>query len=65
MSDQPALWLKILTTKTPTPQSPDPLLAAEDPESRAAIEHYLHLADRVLNAAAPVNEEEQQEDKAA
>ncbi|HEY6248708.1 MAG TPA: hypothetical protein VI685_02040 [Candidatus Angelobacter sp.] len=44
------LWSKFRFGKERAPRPSDPSLTQEDEETRATINHYLRLADRVLSA---------------
>lgn len=51
------MWPKLPGSQAP-PQSPDPALAQEDPETRIAVAHYLVLADSLLSTSEPTENEE-------
>lgn len=47
--DSGGIWrLRLPVAQEPEPPPADDLLSQEDEETRTAIAHYLHLADRLL-----------------
>ena len=61
MGQRPVLWPKLPGSQAPLPESPDPALAQEDPETRIAVTHYLFLADSFLSTKAPAGDQEHDE----
>lgn len=61
MGQRAVLWPKLPGSQAPRPESPDPALAQEDPETRIAVTHYLVLADSLLSTNVPAGNQEQDE----
>lgn len=57
MGQRPVLWPKLPASKASLPESPEPLLEQEDPETRIAVGHYLLLADCLLSSERSLSEE--------
>lgn len=57
MGQRSVLWPKLPATKDSLPESSEPSLEQEDPETRIAVTHYLLLADCLLSDAKSLSAE--------